>query len=82
MSKGRHVVLLWCVSIDELGMIERSEKGFVTSKIRPASDDSPPSGPSGIGRAAIENETSRSRLWSLSSEIFSSSNVSMTGGGC
>lgn len=29
---------------------------------RPASDDNPPRGPRGIGRAAIENETSRSRL--------------------
>lgn len=50
--------------------------------IRPASDESPPRGPSGIGSAAIEKETSRSRLWSLSSGIFSSSNVSMTSGGC
>lgn len=52
--------------------------------IRPASEESPPSGPRGIGSAAIEKETSRSRLWSLSlsSGIFSSSNVSMTNGGC
>lgn len=49
---------------------------------RPASDDNPPSGPKGIGRAAIENETSRSRLCSFSSGTFSSSTSSMTGGGC
>ena len=51
---------------------------------KPASDVKPPRGPSGIGRAAMLNDTSRSRLlWSLSvSKSFSSSNVSMTGGGC
>ena len=49
----------------------------------PVSDDNPPRGPSGIGNAAIENETSRSLLWSLSVSLsLSSSNVSMTGGGC
>lgn len=43
---------------------------------------SPPNGPSGIGKAAIENEMSRSLLWSFSeSGAFSSSKVSTTSGG-
>lgn len=55
----------------------------LNSLFSPARDDNPPNGPSGIGRAAIENDTSRSLLWSLSeSFILSSSNVSITGGGC
>lgn len=54
-------MLLWCV-VMMVKIIVFMESSVLGLEIRPARDERPPRGPSGIGRAAIEKEMSRSRL--------------------